>query len=736
MSKKRKSKNTFKSFRSQKQKKPTSQQLHAEQVELTLLRILYHSHTTLTLPEIFTKKAVKKFDSKIIKSILETLVQKRFVKKSGKSSYSIHHSAPLYTGKLTQNAKGFGFVEVTGVQRNTPVLLNDLFVSQYNMAGSMHGDIVLVKGLIAKQGKRSEGIIVDIIERRTNQICGIVSKRGHEIFVYPDDPRFPFIVSLKERKDRPLEDGDAVIVEYKRPSKPTRTLTGKLTKILGDSKDIDTQMELVINSNDLPHVWSKEALSQTNDLAASFTALENRLDLRELQHITIDGETAKDFDDAICIQKTRKGYRLYVSIADVSHFVEPGTPLDKEAYQRGTSVYFPGRVIPMLPERLSNNLCSLVPHEDRYTVSAILDFNREGRLTNKTFSRSIIHSQHRFTYTTVKRILIDKNSEVRRAHKPFLTHLKWASELATVLRSQRTKRGSIDFNLSEPFFHLGEDNKVIKISKVERNFAHQIIEEFMLAANEAVATFFIEKNTPALFRTHEPPSEAKLEEFVTFVTTLGLPLQPFANEATWFADTLNKCKETKFAYIVNNLLLRSLKQAQYTATNSGHFGLAASAYTHFTSPIRRYPDLIVHRLLLFLCDTEKKERTKSMSIESYSEAGAFLSARERIAVTAERDMSDRLKVAYMKDKLGEQFSAIISGVTENSIFILIDNLCISGAIPVHLLSDDYYILDQKRYRLFGEMSAKTFQIGDALDVRLIDVDHHMKRLTFELADNH
>ncbi|MFT5730409.1 MAG: ribonuclease R [Desulforhopalus sp.] len=733
MSKKRNSNNKFKSFHSKKHSQPTAQQLHTEHVEHSMLRIIYHSHTTLTLPEVFSKKAAKKFDKKSSKTAIEKLVRTGLVLKSGKDGYKIHPSAPLYTGKLTQNAKGFGFVEAVGASVETPVLPNDLFISQNKMASAIHGDIVLARELKGKKGRRTEGIIVDILESRSNRICGVISKQSHEIFVHPDDARFPFKVSLKQRKDCPLKNGDAVIVEYKRPTKPTKTLAGKLVKRLGDANDIDTQMELVINSHELPHVFGEEVLSQTDALNTSFDSIEGRLDLRELQHITIDGETAKDFDDAICIQKTRTGYRLYVSIADVSHFVKPGSPIDKEAYQRGTSVYFPGRVIPMLPEKLSNNLCSLVPHEDRYTVSAILDFNQEGKLTDKTFARSIIHSQQRFTYTTVSEILVDKTPEIRKAHKPFLTHLKWAGELANALRGQRTKRGSIDFNLSEPFFHLEKDNKVSGISKAERNFAHQVIEEFMLAANEAVATFFIEKKIPALFRTHEPPSEAKLEEFLTFVMTLGLPLPPFKNDATWFADAIDKCKDTKYEYIVSNLLLRSLKQAQYTATNSGHFGLAAPAYTHFTSPIRRYPDLIVHRLLLLLCDEAKKVTPGKTKKESYQEAGAYLSGRERVAVTAERDMNDRLKVAYMKDKIGDKFSAIISGVTENSIYLMIDDLCISGAIPVHLLSDDHYILDQKRYRLFGEMSAKTYQIGDVVDVSLVDVDLHMKRLTFSLA---
>ncbi|BHH84378.1 ribonuclease R [Desulforhopalus sp. 52FAK] len=697
------------------------------------MRILYHSHSTLTMPEFFTKKAIKKFDKKVTKAAIEKLVRNGVVKKTGKNSYAIHPSAPLYKGTISQNPKGFGFVIPHGVSPKTPKLDNDLFIPPSKMAGCIHGDTVLVVGSFAKKGKRSEGAIVDILEKRINQLCGVVSVSGHEIFVHPDDSRFPFKVSLKERQDLPLKNGDAVIAEYKRPTKPTKTLSGKLIKILGDSSEIDTQMEMVISSHDLPHTFSDELLQEMDKLKDTFPLGSERLDLRKIQHVTIDGATAKDFDDAVCVEKNKSGFRLYVSIADVSHYVTPGSTVDTEAYERGTSIYFPGRVIPMLPERLSNDLCSLVPGQDRYTVSAILDFDRAGKLIKKSFHRSLIHSHKRFTYSTVHQILVEEDPVIRKEHKPFLLHLKWAGELANVLREQRTQRGSIDFNLIEPFFNLDTESRITSISKAERNFAHQIIEEFMLAANEAVAGFFLEKDIEALYRTHERPDESKLEEFLSFVKTLGVPLQPFTNDASWFANTLGNFKNTKYEYIVNNLLLRSLKQAQYTATNSGHFGLAASAYTHFTSPIRRYPDLIVHRLLLFLCGAHPKEILNKNKTESYKEAGAFLSSRERVAVTAERDMNDRLTIAFMKDKLGEHFSAIISGVTENSIYIVLDELCISGAVPVELLTDDYYILDKKNYRLFGEISATTYQIGDSVQVCLVNVDQIKKRLTFKMA---
>ncbi|WP_169309358.1 ribonuclease R [Desulforhopalus sp. IMCC35007] len=699
-----------------------------------MIRILYYSHTSLSLPEIFSKKSAKKFDKKASTTALENLVRKGVIKKAGKGCYAIDPSAPLYKGKLIQNAKGFGFVQANGIGADTQTLQRDLFIAKTNMNGAMHDDTVLVLGRIDKNGKRTEGIILDIIEQRTNSLAGIVSKRGHEIFVYPDDPRFPFKVSLKERKDIVLKSGDAVIVEYKRPTLPTPTLAGKLVTLLGDAEDIDTQMKLVMSSHDLPHIFKEDVTEETAQLKDSFEASDDRTDLRKLQHITIDGETAKDFDDAICVEKTSSGYRLYVSIADVSHFVSPGSAIDKEAYLRGTSVYFPGRVIPMLPERLSNNLCSLVPHEDRYTVSAILDFDKQGKLLHKDFARTIIHSQQRFTYTTVRQILVDKDPEVQQIYEPFIPLLNCAGELASALQQRRTLRGSIDFNLTEPFFTLADDGKIASISPAERNFAHQIIEEFMLAANEAVASFFIEKEIPAIFRTHEAPDELKLADFLTFINSLGMPLAPFKNEAAWFADTIKKCKGSKYDYIVNNLLLRSLKQAQYTASNIGHFGLAAPAYTHFTSPIRRYPDLIVHRLLLSLISSNKG-LTEDDKRKSYQDAGTFLSARERIAITAERDMNDRLKIAYMKDKVGEHFSAIISGVTENSVFVEIVDLCISGAVPVDLLTDDYYLFDKKNYRLFGEMSAKTYQIGDSVEIILVDVDHNLRRLTFKMSDN-
>lgn len=551
--------------------------------------------------------------------------------------------------------------------------------------------------------------------------------------VYPDDSRFPFVIRIDNYNDLTPQDGDAVFVQFTREHRPVRILSGKILEVLGSPDNIDTQMRLVVEKFTLPHDFSPETLQEAADLMENFTRLTDREDLRTTDHVTIDGETAKDFDDAICVVKSRKGYRLYVSIADVSHYVTPGSAIDRDAYARGTSIYFPGRVIPMLPEKLSNDLCSLVPGKDRFTVTAILDFDRSGMLQKKHFTRSVICSRNRFTYTTVRKILVDKDPVVRSEHKSFLTQLKWAEELAMALQARRRDRGSIDFNVPEPEFALTDTGRIASIGRAERNFAHQLIEEFMLAANEAVATLFTEKAVPAIYRVHEPPDPLKIDEFVTFARTLDIHLPPAEPNSTWFAQALNLCRESPYEYIVNNLMLRSMKQAQYSSGNVGHFGLASSDYTHFTSPIRRYPDLMVHRTVVKLCQLSGERKIQSREHIPLKEAGEFLSARERTAITAERDIHERLKIMYMKDHIGESFDAVISGVNEAALFIEIQDMCISGSIAVDQLKDDYYLLDAKNHRLFGEISAKTYRIGDRLRVTLYDVDSYRKRLNFKIA---
>jgi ribonuclease R len=529
-----------------------------------------------------------------------------------------------------------------------------------------------------------------------------------------------------------LQAGDAVIVQLAEAQEETGSLRGSIIEVLGNPDLIDVQMRLVIEKFKLPHIFSDQAEQESARLPDEITETKGREDLREILHVTIDGETAKDFDDAVAVLKTKKGFRLYVSIADVSHFVRPGTALDKEAYERGTSIYFPGRVIPMLPEKISNNLCSLIPDRDRLAFTAILDFDRQANVVNKRFVKSIIRSHKRFTYTTVRQILIDNDKEVRGLHKAFLTPLKWAGELATVLQKQRKDRGAIGFTLPEPDIALDEAGRIRSIGRAERNFAHQIIEEFMLSANEAVAETFTEHSVNALYRIHERPDPIKVQEFTGFAQTLGLHLPKHRQDPDWFGQVLELVKGSPKEYVINNLLLRTMQQARYDMRNVGHFGLAATDYTHFTSPIRRYPDLLVHRAL-FDFVSRSKENKKNLSPENLKEIGPFLSSRERVAVSAEREMNDRLKVRYMQDKIGESFDAVISGVNGFAFFVELLELFVGGSVAISELRDDYYVYDPKHHRLMGERSARMYRLGDLVRVTLLDVDPRKNRINFTPA---
>ncbi len=733
MQKKRKSPEKSKNNKPQSRWNDRGDRQHTSRSENLLLGFLYSLKKAVSLAELENYLIQEGGQTKDLAKTVDSLLQEGLITKSGKRLYSLSRNAPLYEGHLIQHPKGFGFVSPVQQHGKSASFARDPFISQSAMGSAHHGDRVLIRVLRTRKDLRPEAIVLQITEHGSDRIAGIFKNDRHTAMVFPDDLRFPFTIKIDDYNGCTPLDGDVVTVQFTREQRPTRILSGKILEVLGRSDKIDTQLRLVAEKFELPHVFSEEVQQEVAKLSGLIEPEENREDLRQTEHVTIDGETAKDFDDAICVMKTRQGFRLYVSIADVSHFVVPGSAIDQEAYARGTSIYFPGRVIPMLPERLSNDLCSLVPGKDRLTVSAILDFDRTGILQSKRFSRSVICSKQRFTYTIVKQILIDKDPVVRKLYKGFLTQLKWAEELAMALQQKRRQRGSIDFNLPEAEFTLNDAGEVSAITRVERNFANQLIEEFMLAANEAVAELATASMVPALYRVHEKPDPVKTEEFIAFAKTLGLHLPPHEDSSAWFAKVLDISKNTKYEYIINNLLLRSMKQAQYAAENVGHFGLASSDYTHFTSPIRRYPDLIVHRTLLHLLENPTRKKPSKTAKLSFKDAGEFLSARERTAIMAERDMQERLKIFYMQRHLGDSFDAIISGVNDSALFLEIPDHCISGSIAIEHLPDDYYLFDAKNHRLFGEITAKTYRIGDTLRVTLTDVDHPRRRLNFALA---
>ncbi len=718
---------TKRSHRDQNQKQKFSQD---NTLKFQVLNLLYTSDKPIQSKQILQELDLPLSSRKPLHNLLIELTKSRILKQLDTDLFGPGSKHRLAEGVVDQNAKGFGFVTNLASKLQGTDYTKDAFLSPSNMNSARHGDTVLIRIFKVKKDGRPEAEVVSILQRGTGRLAGFVTFKSGKTIVYPEDSRYPFTIRIPGKRSEELQEGDAVVVKIEGETDDFRHQNGTIIEILGNPDLVDVQMRLVIEKHSLPHTFSDETLAQVNDISDDIAKGKARLDLRDIQHVTIDGETAKDYDDAIAVQKTRKGYRLYVSIADVSHYVPPGSALDKDAYLRGTSIYFPGRVIPMLPERLSNDLCSLVPDKDRYAFTAILDFNRSGHLLGKEFSKSIICSKQRFTYTTVRQILIDKDKDVRRTHKEFCTPLKWASELALALMHLREQRGSIGFTIPEPFMELDEQGKIKSITRTERNFAHQLIEEFMLAANEAVAETFTENNLEGLYRIHEKPAPEKIQDFVNFGRSLGLDLPPLRQDPDWFGQVLDLVKDSPKEYVINNLLLRTMQQARYDGKNVGHFGLAATDYTHFTSPIRRYPDLTVHRTLQSFLQRNAKVRTRKKESLPVKEMGTFLSARERIAVTAERDMNDRLKVRFMHGKIGETFQAVISGVTGSTIFVELLNLFVSGGISLTTLKDDHYIFDAKHHRLTGKRSGRSFQIGDQITVGLLDVDLRRNRIYF------
>ncbi len=700
--------------------------------EKEILTCIFKAENGISVSAMHTSGLINGAGKKDIQDTVDDLIRRGMIISTKKKRYLIDPKGKIYSGKIEKNPRGFGFVVDLEPSDTGQFFIKDPFLTVGKMGSANHGDKVLIAINRVRKDGRPEAEILSILNRCTERLTGFYQP-GKPPQVIPEDPRYPSIIQVVETIEENIDPNDAVLVEILPLPATQGRMQGKVVEVLGPPDNIDVQMRLVIENHNLPHIFPAEALKEATELAIHQNNINSRLDLRHIPHVTIDGEDAKDFDDAIAVEETEEGYRLYVSIADVSHFVKKDSSLDKEAYNRGTSVYFPGRVIPMLPENLSNNLCSLVPHEDRLTFSAILDFDKKGKPRAKQFAKSTICSKQRFTYTTVKNILIDKHRPTRDKHEQFLPMLEVAGKLAELLLEQRMARGSIGFNIPEADITLHTNGSIDSIKRKERNFAHQIIEEFMLAANEAVAEIFTTHQLDFLYRIHEKPDQEKVEEFVRFARTLGLELPEPTAEPGWFAAVLEIVQGNPTEYVVNNLLLRTMQQARYDSANRGHFGLAATNYTHFTSPIRRYPDLMVHRYLHNYLQQQRSTPGGTQNAK-LKEQGQYLSSRERAAINAERDIGDRLKVFFMTQFIGDTFEAVISGVTETAIYIELINLFVSGVIEVTLLKDDYYLFDVKRYRLIGEISGKAFQIGAQLRVTLVEVDHRRKRIYFLPAD--
>ncbi len=678
------------------------------------------------LRELYHLLHVPTTDRKEFRNLVKRLTKEgKLIHIKGKR-YGLPEQMQLITGRLKLHPDGYGVVEPEEPKK--PVI----HVAPSRLKGALDGDKVVVR-IETPHRKRPEGTVIRILERARKYIVGFFYRGRRVSTVIPEDERLPFEILIPPEATKGAEDGEMVVAEITDFSPGRRIPEGRIIEVLGDPEELSTQIKAVIFKYELPYRFSRAVKEELKELPDEVRPedLEGREDLRKLPFVTIDGETAKDFDDAVYVRKLPKGWRLYVAIADVAHYVPKGSALDKEAYARGTSVYFPGTVVPMFPEKLSNHLCSLNPYVDRLALVVIIDFDREGNRRKARFCEAVIKSHERLTYNLVKAIVVDRDPKQRKKYRRLLTPLENAATLCKLLREKRLARGSIDFDLPEPEVILDAQGQPEEIVRRERHFAHFIIEEFMIAANEAVAEFLTEKGYPILYRVHEAPDLEKLKEFVDFAASLGLYLKlPRQPEPSWFQMVIDLVEDKPYAYLVNTILLRCLKQAKYSPDNIGHFGLASECYCHFTSPIRRYPDLVVHRAL----KAALHGRKPPYRLEQLEEAGKHLSERERVAMEAEREALDRVRVMLMKEHIGEVFEGVISGVTAFGFFVELFEIYASGVVRLVDLSDDYYILDEKHHRLIGRHTGKVFQVGDLVKVRVKDVNVARRHITFELIE--
>ncbi len=704
-----------------KKKKPRDGLPSVEEIVAVMRRV----GRPVFLRELYHFLYIPTADRKEFRTLVKRLTKEgKLVHIKGKR-YGLPEQMQLLTGKLKMHPDGYGIVEPEEPKK--PVV----HVAPSRLKGAMDGDRVVVR-VETPYRKRPEGTVIRILERARKYIVGFFYRGRRVSTVIPEDERLPFEILVPPDATKGAKDGEMVVVEITDFSPGRRIPEGQIIEVLGDPEDLQTQIKAVIYKYELPHRWSRAVREELREIPEEVREedLIGREDLRKLPFVTIDGETAKDFDDAVYVRKLPKGWRLYVAIADVAHYVKRGMALDKESYARGTSVYFPGSVVPMFPEKLSNHLCSLNPRVDRLAMVVVLDFDQKGNRRKARFCEAVIKSHERLTYNIVKAIVVDRDPEVRKKYKRFLTPLENAAFLCRLLRQKRLARGSIDFDLPEPEVVLDAQGHPEDIVRRQRHFAHFIIEEFMIAANEAVAEFLTEKGYPILYRVHEAPDLEKLREFVEFAATLGLEIKlPRDPEPSWFQMVIEMAEGKSYAYLVNTILLRTLKQAKYSPENIGHFGLASECYCHFTSPIRRYPDLVVHRSL----KAALQKKPPPYRMEELEEMGRHLSARERVAMEAEREALDRVRVMLMKEHVGEVFKGVISGVTAFGFFVELFDIYASGVVRLVDLSDDYYILDEKHHRLIGRRTGKVFQVGDLVLVKVKEVNVLRRHITFELV---
>ncbi|TXK96806.1 ribonuclease R [Methylococcaceae bacterium HT1] len=644
-----------------------------------------------------------------------------------RQQYCLVDSHDLIPGRILSYADGFGFLKPDDAGE-------DLFISPREMNRVLHNDRALVRVSGVDRKGRREGKIVEVLERNTQQVVGRFIKEHGVQFVQPDNKKITQNILIPKGKGNGAKKGEMVVATITEQPTLRSQPVGKISEVLGAHMAPGMEIDVAIRTYDLPSVWPDDVIEQVKPLKKEVVedAKQGRVDLRDVPLVTIDGADARDFDDAVFCSKTSKGWKLLVAIADVSHYVQPGSALDLEAKNRSTSVYFPEQVIPMLPEVLSNGLCSINPDEDRLSMVCEMVINEQGQVIRSRFFDAVMRSHARLTYDKVSAMLEHNHTKFRKKYKPVLPHLEEMYALYKAMRGQREMRGAMDFDTQETQIVFAEDRKIEKIIPVQRNDAHKLIEEFMIAANSAAARYLNRKKMPRLLRIHEGASDEKISTLKTFLGELGLHMgggdKPTPVD---YMHLTSSIKDRPDAHLIQTVLLRSMSQAVYSPEKKGHFGLALEAYTHFTSPIRRYPDLMVHRAIRH-CLQGKPPESFYCGFPEITTLGEHCSANERRADEATRDVISWLKCEYMQDKIGESFAGIISAVTSFGFFVELSDLYVEGLVHVTSLGQDFFKFDPASHQLKGERTGKRYRLGDTVNVIVARVNLDDKKIDFDL----
>lgn len=693
------------------------------------------AYRPMTEKELMREFDVSKDQQSIMNKILKNMIKEGLVYKNSNGRYGLPEKMDLMAGRIEGNQRGFGFLIPEDPTQK------DVFVSRENLNGAMHNDKVFIRILPVKKGKRLEGEVIKILERSNQRIVGNFEKNKYFGFVVPDNKRIFYDLFIPKEEISGAKQNQKVVAEITVWPDKKRNPEGKIVEILGDKGAPGVDIEAIIHQFELPQGFPAEVHREADEIPVEITEEEiaRRRDLRQLPMVTIDGADAKDLDDAVSIEDLGSGIvRLGVHIADVTHYVREGSELDREALERGTSIYLVDRVIPMLPRKLSNGICSLNPQVDRLTLSVFITYQLEPfKVLEHDICTSVIRTNYRLTYNEVKGILLNSDEKLKKKYHDFIPQLEVMNELRSKLRKARFDNGSINFDFPEVKVILDDKGIPVEIRKREHDIAEQLIEEFMIAANRIVSEDMSWREVPFIYRVHDQPDLDRLREFNDFIHDFGYHLKGLQNEVhpKLLQDLLNNVAGKPEEKVINTLLLRSMKQAIYTAINIGHFGLAVDFYSHFTSPIRRYPDLMIHRIIKeaitqgILSDKRVSELQKKLPhVSEHS------SLQERRAMEAERDSVELKKLEFMKDKVGKEFVGIINGVTNFGLFVELENT-VEGLIHVEDLKDDYYHYNEKQHCLIGEARKKVYQFGEKVRVKIDNINLDEREIDFLLVED-